>query len=261
MDYFEKIENRPSEDLSWNIPEQKQGIVNIVGGNSQSFRTEIKISEFLAEKYPIQTLNIVLPETLKPKLPSLPNFVFLGATESGSFADENELKNSFNAADYNLILGDFSKNAITAQAVASACTFSEKPLLITRDAVDLIAGENPERLLMNQNISFLASMAQLQKLFRAVYYPKMLLLSQSLMQVSEVLHKFTLSYPVAIITLHNNQILVAKNGLIKAVPLEKSGYAPILFWQGELAAKILAINLYNPDNFVTATTTAFFHKA
>ena len=29
MDYFEKIGNNPYEDLYWNIPEKKQGAVNV----------------------------------------------------------------------------------------------------------------------------------------------------------------------------------------------------------------------------------------
>ena len=135
---------------------------------------------------------------------------------------------------------------------------AEKPVLITRDAVDLLTENINEASLMNENLIFFASMAQLQKLLRAVYYPKMLLLSQSLMQVAEVLHKFTLSYPASIITLHNEQILIAKNGNVKAVPMMKSGYSPIMFFQGELAAKILALNLFNPNNFIDATLAAIF---
>lgn len=258
MDYFEKVETKPAEDLSWNIPERKQGMINVIGGNSQSFRTEIKISEFLANKYPVQEVRTVLPDALKLQLPALPNFVFLSSTDSGSFASKDELKTVLGAVDFNLVLGDFSKNTVTARAVGSACSYSEKPLLITRDAVDLITGEKPEQLLMNGNVILFASMAQLQKLFRAVYYSKMLLLSQSLVQAAEALHKFTLSYPVSIITLHNEQVVVAKNGIVKAVPMEKSGYSPILFWQGELAAKILAMNLYNPDNFISATVAQLF---
>ena len=111
---------------------------------------------------------------------------------------------------------------------------------------------------MNEKLIIFASMAQLQKLFRAVYYPKVLLLSQSLVQVAEALHKFTLSYPISIITFHSGQILVAKNGNVNVVPLEKSGYSPITIWNGELAAKIVALNLYNPDNFLVTTTTALF---
>ncbi len=84
----------------------------------------------------------------------------------------------------------------------------------------------------------------------------MLLLSQSLVQVVEVLHKFTLSYPVSIVTLHNGQILAVKDGAAKAVPMEKSGYSPMMLWSGELAAKIVALNLYNPNDFISATIAA-----
>lgn len=128
--------------------------------------------------------------------------------------------------------------------------------LLARDSIDLIADNNPEKLLMNENLILFASMPQLQKLLKAVYYPKVLLLSQPLMQMAEILHKFTLSYPVAIITFNNGQILMAENGLVRAVDLAKSGYSALTIWSGELAAKIVALNLYNPNNFLDATTTA-----
>lgn len=257
MNYFEKIEQN-DKDLTWNIPEQKQGIVNVIGGNSQSFRTEVKIAEFLSQKYPIKEVKTVLPDSLKSTLPVLDNLVFLGSTESGSFANGEELKNVIDSGNFSLILGDFSKNRATEQAVASACENAAKPLLITRDAVDLIANGNPEKILANERVIFFASVPQLQKLLRAVYYPKMLLMSMSLVQVAEVLHKFTLSYPVGIITLNNGEILIAKDGKVVAVPLEKSGYSPIMVWSGELAAKIAALSLYNPDNFMNSTISAIF---
>ena len=200
----------------------------------------------------------MLPESLKKNLPSLPNFVFVPATSAGTFGESKVLYDVFNTADANLILGDFSKNSITSKAVASACAAAEKMTLITRDSVDLLSENHPDRLLMNERIIIFASVVQLSKLLRAIYYPKMLLMSQSLVQVAEVLHKFTLSYPVSIITLHNGQILVAENGLVKAVALEKSGYSPVMIWNGELAAKIVALNMYNPHNFIKATVCAIF---
>ena len=259
MDWFTKLEEKPAEDLSWNVPEKKFGTVNLVGGNSQSFKTEIKTAEFLGEKYPIEKLNLVFPDALKNQLPDLPNFCFLNSTESGSFKDGEEIVRALNSADFNLILGDLSRNAVTGKAVSSACDFAEKPLILTRDAVDLVAENATEKTLMNSNLILMASMPQMMKILRAVYYPKVLLLSQSLMQVAEVLHKFTLSYPVSVMTLHNGQILVAKNGEVKVVELEKSGYAPMMFWQGEMASKILAMNLYNPDNFLKATVAAIYN--
>ena len=259
MDYFTKIETKPTPDLTWNIPEQAQGTVNIIGGNSQNFRTIVKISEYLGTSYPIKTINTVLPDVLQSKLPNLPNFVFLSSTDSGSFANGEELARTINSANFNLLLGDLSKNSITAKAIASACEHAKAPLLITRDSVDLIAeSSTTERILMNENLILFASMPGLIKLFRAVYYPKMLLLSQSLVQVADALHKFTLSYPTSIITLHNEQILIARNGEVKSVPLASSGYQPMTFYSGELAAKTLALNLYNPHNFLDATIAAIF---
>lgn len=257
--YFEKIDTTPAEDLLWNLPEQKQGAVNVISGNAQNFRASTKVGEYLANNYPIKTVNLVLPDALEGKLPPLDNFVFLPSTDAGSLAGEG-LTKAMAAADYNLIIGDLSKNAITGKAVASACESSDRPMLITRDSIDLLAENGPEKLLMNEQLIVMGSLAQLQKILRAVYYPKMLLLSQSLMQVAEVLHKFALSYPVKIVTLHSGQILIAVNGMVKAVPLDKSGYSPITIWSGELAAKIVAVNMFNPDRFIGATMAAIFQK-
>lgn len=258
MDYFEKIESVPSNDLAWNIPERKQGTVNIIGGNAQNFRTEIKIAEFLADKYPVENINLILPDALKSKLPPLPNFIFVPSTDVGSFAESQAIIDAPSSADFTIILGDLSKNSITKKAISSACKSSERPLLVTRDSVEVISESQPDRILMNENLIIMAAMPQLQKLFKSVYYPKMLLLSQSLIQVAEALHKFTLSYPVKIITLHGEQILIAENGLVKASPLVKTSYSPLTFWQGEAAAKITALNLYNPNRFTDATITAIF---
>ena len=255
MEFLERIESA-DENLFWNIPEQTQGSVNVIGGNLQNFRTPVKIAEFLSTKYPLKTVSLVLPDTLKNKLPPLPNLVFLKSTDSGSLADADEILGIMNSADYNLVIGDLSKNSITEKAVAMACEKTEKPTLVTRDAVDLLSDAATEKTLTNSNLIIMASMVQFQKMLRAVYYPKMLLLTSPLNSVAETLHKFTLSYPLAIVTLHNGKILVAKDGRVAIVNLEKTKYSPINFWSGELAAKIIALNLFNPDNFLRATTSA-----
>ena len=260
MNYFEKLEKNPYEDLRWNIPERKQGIVNVIGGNAGRFRDEVKVAEYLGANYPIEVVNLVLPDALREKLPALDNLRFMKSTESGSFADGEELATVFTGAGYNLLLGDLSRNAVTGRAIASAVQNAEKPLLLTRDSVDVVADNMSDMLLMNENLVFFASIAQLAKLFRSVYYPKMLLMSQSLVQIAEALHKFTLSYPIGLVTLHNEQVLVAKDGTIKAVPLEATGYSPIMFWMGELAAKIVAMNLYSPGKFIEATVCGVEHE-
>ena len=253
---LEKLTENPYADLKWNIPERKQGRINVIGGNVGNFRTEVKVAEYLTANYPLELVNVVLPDVLQDKLPPVPGLVWLKSTDSGSLADAEELTKTIEAGDYNILVGDLSKNNVTAKAVAEACRNASKPLLITRDAVDVVAENATDELLMNENLVFFASVAQLIKLLRAVYYPKMLLMSQSLVQVAEILHKFTLSYPANIITLHSGQILVAQNGKVVAVSLEKSGYTPITIWNGELASKIATLNLYNPHNFIPAAITA-----
>ena len=154
MDFFEKIDTKPTGDFEWNVPEQKLGHVAVVGGSKQNFRTEIKVSEFLSKQYPIKIVQVVLPDALEKSLPPLPNFIFLRSTESGSFADGKELEKTFEASDFNLLIGDLSKNSITSKAMTDACSSAKKPLLITRDAIDLVIENHPERLLMNEQIIF-----------------------------------------------------------------------------------------------------------
>lgn len=257
MDYFKKYEENVFSELEWNLPERKQGVVTVAGGNAQSFRIVIKTAERLGA-YPIEEIRVVLPGVLSEKLPAVPGLIFLKSTESGSLADGAELAAALDKADFNILVGDLSRNSTTMQAAAWACQNTTKPLIVTRDTVDLLAEKVKDRTLMNENLIIMASVAQLQKLLRAIYYPKMLAISQSLVQVAELLHKFTLSYPVTVATLHNGQLLVARFGEVAAVPLEKSGHSPLTLWQGGLAAKIAAYGLYNPGNLLQAIICACF---
>jgi len=260
MDYFEKIDKNPYEDLFWNVPEeQKRGAVAVIGGNEQSFRAPVTTSEFLINKFPLKTVQTILPDSLKSKLPPLDNLVFLSSTDTGSFADGDELTKAIDGADFSLIIGDISKNSITKEAVDIAVQHSEKPVLITRDAVDVVAEGKLEKLLMRtEPVTVFGSILQWQKIFKAVYYPKILQPSQSLVQVAEAFHKFTLSYPVQVIAVHEGQIVIAKNGNVKVVAVGSTGYTMLTIWNGELAGKIMAMNLYNPDKFIEATVAALF---
>ena len=108
------------------------------------------------------------------------------------------------------------------------------------------------------NIIILASLAQLQKLFRSVFYPKMLLLSSPLVPVLEALHKFTLTYPVSLLTFHDQKIITAKNGKIISTDLAKTEYSPISLWDGRLAGKAAAFSLYNKNNHLESLNAALF---
>ena len=260
MGYFDKLEQNPYKDLEWNIPEQKRGTINVIGGNKQGFRTEVKVAEFLTSAYPLQEVRLIVPDTLRGKLPELPNIQFLPSTESGAFAESQELDKACSEGDYALLLGDLSKNNVTGRAIAGACGFAKHHLMITRDAIDLISENTPERVLMNDNITIMASIVQLRKLLQAVYYPKILLASQSLIQIADILHKFTLSYPVMIVTFHNDQVIVAENGNVKAVAIDDTGYTSLSLWMGEAAGRIAAMSLYNPGSRIKAAIAGIWQQ-
>ena len=168
------------------------------------------------------------------------------------------IKTTIENTDFTLVIGDLSKNAITAKIFGEALESSKKPVLLTRDAIDLIAENKLEKLLLRENLIVFGSIPQWQKIFKAVLYPKVLTTSQSLVQLAETFHKFTLSYPVQVVTFHDGQVLICKNGKVAVVPLIQTEYSPLTIWSGELAAKIVGLNLYNPDKFIEATIASLF---
>lgn len=271
LDYWQKItEKNPFSELEWNVPEQKTGTINIIGGNSNNFSGIIRSAEFANANFPIKKLNVLLPEPLKNKLPPLPNLNFLPATESGSFAKSSVLNTFVSNADFSIFIGDFSKNSATTIAIADAIkttmpadtpskdSIKATPALLTRDTIDLLTPEMPS-LIEHKNLFLVGSMAQLQKVFRAVYYPKMLLLSMPLLPAVEALHKFTLSYPVTILTFHQEQIIVANGGRVATLPIKNTNYTPISLWNGDLACKIALNNLYSPGKPYQATIFSINH--
>ena len=259
MDFLEKITKNPYKDLYWNIPEeQKKNAVAVIGGNGQNFKTPMKTAEYLAGEFPLKEVKVALPDVLKPKLPPLDNLLFLKTTDTGSFAEAEEIKKVVENVDFSLMVGDMSKNAITAKIFGTAISESKKPVMLTRDAVDLATEGKMDKILMRENLTIFASLAQWQKVFKSVLYPKILQPSQSLVQVAEAFHKFTLSYPVQVVAFHDGQILICKNGKMAVVPLIQTTYSPLTIWSGELASKIVGLNVYNPDKFIEATVAAVF---
>lgn len=271
LSYWKKQTKPLFPDLAWNIPEQKTGNLAVVGGNSQTFSTVVRISEYANRTFPFSNVKTYLPDALRGKLPTLTNLEFLPSTASGSFAKSFQLNTYISRADATLIIGDLSKNSATAIALADAIseestdsdsnssTPNSNPLVITRDSVDLLAPEAGSWL-TRKNTFIVGSMVQLQKLFRAVYYPRMILLSQPLLPTLETLHKFTLTYPVTIVTFQEGNIIVAHNGDITTTKLENTTYSPLTLWSGQLATKILALNLYNPNKPFEATTAAILYN-
>lgn len=100
------------------------------------------------------------------------------------------------------------------------------------------------------------SFAQLQKLFRTLYYPKILTFSIQLLQLVEALHKFTITYPITIATLHQDTLIAAHSGEVTTTPWTD----PMRIWRGTVAARASVYYIWNPSRPLEAITTSLLSK-
>ena len=246
-------------DIEWSRPEQRNfaGKLGIIGGNKLGFAG-------VAEAYGTASaagagqVRVVLPDVLKKTIPSaITDAVFAPTNVSGSLNKDaaTELAAVGDWAEGILLIGDAGRSSETAILYEGFIEKYTGPLVITRDAVDLI--KNSSRTLVDRpNTLLVMSFAQLQKLFQSVYYPKVLTFSMQLTNLVEALHKFTITYPTTIAVLHRETFIIAHDGQVTTTPWEN----PMAIWRGVTAAKIATYWLWSPKKPLEAASTAIIAK-
>ncbi len=232
-------------DIEWNKPEQKSraGKLVIIGGNSSGF-VALAESYQLALETGAGEAKILLPDTLQKLIPaSVPDTVFLPSNPSGGFSKEahGEFIAASHWADASLLIGDMGRNSETAMLCEALLRETTQPIIITRDAVDLLKNASSQ-MLERERTTLVVSFAQLQKLFQAVYYPKVLTLSMQLSLLVENLHKFTMTYPCSIVTFHSETLIVAHEGKVVTMPWANT----MALWRGSVATKAACYLLWTP---------------
>lgn len=242
-------------DIEWNKPEQRSqsGRLGIIGGNKLGF-AGVAEAYGTATAQGVGNVRVLLPDVLKKTIPTVMTDVLFGATNpSGSLAADAHVEMDALAgwATGVLMIGDAGRNSETAILYENFLKDYTGPLTITRDAFDLIKNsamtiaDRPETLLV-------LSFAQLQKLFQLVYYPKVLTFNMQLAQLVDALHKFTITYPVGIMVLHKEFLIVAEKGLVTTTPWEN----PMAIWRGSVATKAASYWLWNDSKLLEATTAS-----
>lgn len=242
-------------DIEWAKPEQKSlaGKLAIIGGNKLGFAG-------VAEAYStalaagVGQVKVLLPDALKKSVPgSMIDAIFAPSNTSGGFSAEAqaELRAVTEWADAALIVGDLGRNSETAVLFEQFLIEYEKPVTLTRDAIDLIKN-NPRLLAERPQTLLVMSFAQLQKLFQGVYYPKILTFSMQLTQLVENLHKFTTTYPITIATLHNETLLVAHGGNVTTTKWNN----PMAIWRGTTASRAASYWLWNKEKPLEAVSAS-----
>lgn len=242
-------------DLEWARPERRDqsGRLGIVGGNKFGFAA-VAESYAVALGMGIGQVRLILPDALKKVIPPvITDVIFAPTTPSGSLARDStsEIGALASWANEILLIGDAGRNSETAIVYEKFITDYRGPLVITRDAIDLV--KNASRLLVDRPDTMLvASFAQVQKLFQNVYYPKILTFSMQLQQLVEALHKFTISYPITVVTLHRDQIIIANSGEV----ITQSFSEPMQIWRGTTATKAAAYWLWSASKPLEAVATS-----
>jgi hypothetical protein len=255
-DYWLKQTDKPLfPDIEWARPEQKAkaGKLAIIGGHAHSFAATAE-SYGTAIKAGAGQVKVMVPDSLKKLIPKdAGDMVFVTSNPSGGFAKlaESELLAADHWADGILLIGDCGRNSETAIVYENLLKNSVKPITITRDAVDLLKNTS-SLMLERQNTLLVVSIAQLQKLFQAVYYPKIITLSMQLNTLVETLHKFTITYPVIITVLHNEQLVVAWDGKVSTTPWKDA----MKIWRGAVATQASVYWLWSPTKPFEAVTTS-----
>lgn len=242
-------------DIEWSKPEtlSQSGRLGIIGGNKLGF-AGVAEAYSIALKTGVGQVRVLLPDVLKKTIPSAITDTVYGPTNiSGSLTKEalSEMSALGVWADEILLIGDAGRSSETAILYEQFLQSYQGKLVITRDAVDLVKNSARE-LIERPNTLLIVSFAQLQKLFQAVYYPKVLTFSMQLAQLVEAVHKFTITYPVTIAVLHKEHLIIAHEGDVISTAWEN----PMAIWRGDIASKAAAYWLWNPSKPLEATTTA-----
>ena len=246
-------------DLEWAKPEQRSmaGRLGIIGGNKLGFAG-------VAEAYSralvtgVGQVKVVLPDVLKKSIPpSITDTVFAATNPSGSLSKDAapELDALAAWATGILCIGDAGRNSETAILYENFLQQYDGPLVLTRDAVDLIKNSS-QALVERPNTLLILSFAQLQKLFQSVYYPKILTFSMQLAQLVDAVHKFTITYPVAIAVLHKDHLIVASNGQVTTTPWENA----MAIWRGSVATVAACYLLWHPNRPLEAVSASLVSK-
>ncbi len=238
-------------DIEWSKPERRDqaGRLGIIGGNKLGFSG---VAEGYASILSAGTgeVRVLLPDTLKRTIPpSITDTIFAASNPSGSLARGalSEMQALGAWASGIVLIGDAGRNSETVLVYDDFISSYTGQLTATRDAIDLVKN-NATLLVERPDTLLVASFAQIQKIFQSVYYPKIITFSMHLGQLVDALHKFTITYPVAVMTLHRDTLIIAHNGLVITQDWDNA----MAIWRGQTAARAASYWAWNATKPIEA---------
>lgn len=250
LDYWHRQSIKKLFNVDLLPPEQRRfaGKLLIIGGNKALFFAAANALDE-AKRFGVGEVRVLLPDALKNQVPSTPEIYFAEAEKSGAFGRSAlvEMLRQAEWSDAVILIGDSGKNAETSVAFAEFMDKCQKPVFVTRDAIEAVMPSATDWAMRDYETGLFLTIAQLQKLLRTMYYPKVISLTMPTNQLVETLHKFTLSYPVSVTTLHNDLLITAQNGEVVTQAISETTWTPISLWGGTLLTQAVVARMWNPE--------------
>lgn len=262
-DYWRKQQpKRPLfDEVLWSKPERRDqsGRLTIVGGNSQGFWSVASAYQ-VARRTGVGEIRVIMPDALKNKLPAsvtyqLDDLMLAPSNPSGGLAlsAKKYLEVAANWSSQMLFIGDNGANAETVQLLEKFISdpdYLDTVITVARDTVDLLVYD-AEMILNRINCNIVSSLAQFQKLARAVYYPRVITFSQGIKQIVETLHKFTITYGATITLFHDGNLIVARDGQVVSQAFDE----PMRIWNGEIPTREASWLVWQTDPIKAIATS------
>ncbi len=257
--WFKQLTDKPLfPDLIWSRPENKMyaGKLLIIGGNLYGFAGAAEAySESL--KSGIGASRVLLPDSLKKTVGRiLEDGAFSPSTPSGSFSQKSldEFLSQSSWSDGVLLAGDFGRNSETAVVIEKFLKSYSGQVTITKDTIEYITS-NPEQVINRGNTTLVLSLSQLQRLVSALKYSQPVTFNMDLLRLIDLLHDFSQSFKINILTKHQDNILAAVNGDISSTIHNED------IWCVQSAARSAVWWLQNPNKTFESITTAVIKQS
>lgn len=262
--YWSKQSEKPLfPELEWDKPERRDqaGKILIIGGDQHNLGAPASAYDTVKKLGP-SAVQIALPNKTKRLVGTLlPEALFLPSTPSGEFSleGERELLEHAAWADTILLPGDNGRNSQTTILFQELLEGYKGNVIATRDAVDTLSN-NAAQLFERPRTTLVVTFAQLQKLIKNYGEPTALVFSMDLIKLVTTLHRLSEKIHANIVTLHQNQLVVASKGAVSSTKLSNTTEAPH-HWRIEVASMAACFHTWYPlKQFESLTHTAYLLK-
>ncbi len=241
--------------LLWSRPENKQhsGRVLVIGGSFHGFSKTVSSYERL-QSAGIGQVTILLPKSVQKLLGHISeDVIYCPNTDSGSFSSDSfaDMLEFANLNDGVFFPGELSNNSETLIVIEKLVSSINKPIIVADENIDTVLHFDAD-FINRDNIVFVGSLDKIQKLLTKLKSDQAITSGIALKNLVEVLQGFTAINKLAIATIHQGYVLIAKGGKVATTKIESAEHQKI----NPLTYHIAVWVIQNPNNQFDAMSCA-----